>query len=68
MMGAKRALRGSYKQNVDASFQANGSGSAGVILRDCKGEVLGGMYYFLDNLLNTATPEAQGLLKRFGVP
>jgi ribonuclease HI len=41
----------------------NGTGSAGAVLRNAKGEVLWGMACPLDNLLSAATAEAYALLK-----
>jgi ribonuclease HI len=49
--------------NIDASYVMNGTGTAGAVLRNAKGEVLGGMACPLDNLLSATTAEAYALLK-----
>jgi hypothetical protein len=41
----------------------DGSGAAGVVLRDHKGEAVAGMFYPLENILKAATAEVLGLLK-----
>jgi ribonuclease HI len=54
---------GSYKLNIDASFHSDGTGAAGVALRNHKGEAIAGMGCTLDNYLSVATAEATALLK-----
>jgi hypothetical protein len=48
----EKPLKGAYKLNVDASFHMDGTGAAGAILRNCKGEAIGGMYCPLENVLS----------------
>jgi ribonuclease HI len=59
----KKPSKGMLKLNIDASYMVNGSGSAGAVLRNEKGEVLGGMACPLENLLCATTAEAYAMLK-----
>jgi hypothetical protein len=59
----KKPPKGMLKLNIDASYMVNGSGSAGAVLRNEKGEVLGGMACPLENLLCATTAEAYAMLK-----
>jgi hypothetical protein len=40
----------SYKLNIDASFHSDGTGAAGVVLRNHEGEAITGMACTLENL------------------
>lgn len=50
--------RGGLKLNVDASFHSNGTGAAGMILRNDHGEANAGYACPLDQLLNATMAEA----------
>jgi hypothetical protein len=58
-----KPLPGILKLNTDASHQSDGSGGAGAVLRNHKGEVLGGMFCPLSNVQYPASAEALALLK-----
>jgi hypothetical protein len=58
-----KPLRSFLKLNIDASYHNDVSGPAGMVLQNNKGEVLGGMFCPLDNLLSVARTEVTTLLK-----
>ena len=49
-----------YKLNIDAAF-SNGTGGAGAVLRDHRGEAMAGAAWPLTNLLDASTAEATAL-------
>uniref|UniRef100_A0A8R7VAZ7 RNase H type-1 domain-containing protein n=2 Tax=Triticum urartu TaxID=4572 RepID=A0A8R7VAZ7_TRIUA len=55
--------RNTYKLNVDASFSENGTGGAGAVLRNDRGEALAGACWPLHNIFDAATAEATALQK-----
>ena len=58
-----KPLPHTYKLNIDAAYFPNGSGAAGAVLRNNKGEALAGGCWPLSNLLDAGTAEAMALLK-----
>jgi hypothetical protein len=60
-----KLTRGKLKLNTDASYFADGSGAAGGVLRNDKGEVMAGYYCPLVNMLSPATAEATTMLRGF---
>jgi ribonuclease HI len=55
--------RGHQKLNVDASYHLDGSGSAGIVLRNDKGEAIAGKICLLNDLMSSAQAEAMALLR-----
>jgi hypothetical protein len=53
-----KPTKGKVKLNTNASYFADGSGAAGGVLRNDKGEVMAGYYCTLDNMFSPATAEA----------
>uniref|UniRef100_A0ACD5XBD9 Uncharacterized protein n=1 Tax=Avena sativa TaxID=4498 RepID=A0ACD5XBD9_AVESA len=49
--------------NIDASFHVDGSGAAGVVLRNSCGEALAGMACPMKNIIDSTSVEAMALLK-----
>jgi ribonuclease HI len=58
-----KPVQGSYKMNVDTSFFSDGSGVAGVVLRNYRGEVVAGQACLLENVLNATAAEALAFLR-----
>ena len=50
-----------YKLNIDASFYPNGTGAAGAVLRNSKGEAIAGGGWPLCNITDATTAEARAL-------
>lgn len=59
----KRPAKGCLKLNTDASFFMDGTGAAGVVLRNDRGEAIAGYACPLDHVLNASTAEALALLE-----
>jgi hypothetical protein len=60
-----KPIKGKLKLNTDASYYTDGSGAAGGVLRNEKGEVMAGYYCILENMLSPATAEATAILRGF---
>jgi hypothetical protein len=51
------------KLNVEASYNPHGSGAAGIVLCDDKGEAIASKACLLDNMMSVATVKAMTLLR-----
>lgn len=58
-----KPLRNTYKLNVDAAFSENGTGGAGVVLRNDRGEAIVGACWPLHNIFDATMAEATALQK-----
>jgi ribonuclease HI len=55
--------RGQRKLNIDAAYYHDGSGAAGMVLRNDKGEAIAGKACLLNNMMSAENAEATALLK-----
>jgi ribonuclease HI len=59
----EKPSHGTYKLNVDASFHPNGTGAAGAVLRDDRGDAIAGVACPLSHVHDATAAEALALLK-----